>query len=71
MYLLNNSGELGPVPSRTQGRLPDRARLWLGRRKFWAECPKETGHSYSPPLFEKIPFNHSEGKCTFITSLSQ
>ena len=30
-------GQLGPVTSRTQSRLPDRARLWLGQ---------ETGHSY-------------------------
>gem|GEM_PF-5674795 len=33
---INIWGQLGPVPSRTQGRLPDRARLWLGQ---------ETGHS--------------------------
>jgi len=39
-------GSSGPVPSQTQGHLPDRARLG---------CGQETGHSYLPLFIEKIP----------------
>jgi len=49
-------GKLEPVPSRTQGRLPDRARLWLGH---------ETGHSYLPLFIEKIRMKHVFGSLGF------
>jgi len=31
----------------SSGRSPDRAHLWFSQRKFWAEGPNETGHSYA------------------------
>ena len=41
-------GSSGPVPSRTQGRLPDRARLWLGRRSLGRKAPMRPATAISP-----------------------
>ena len=50
VYNFVSSQYLGAAP----GRSPDRARLGFGQRKFWAEGPNETGHSYLPLFIEKI-----------------